>query len=351
MRNLLYLLQYALHVPIREYSLAPLSQHHQDWFEGLISLFATHLLEEWQRGPYRQYQEMKDDLPFLKGKLDINQQLRHPERKHRFSITYDEFTVDIPLNRVFRFVVERLLHITQDAENKLRLDRLRQWMEEVTLLPKITLGDAHLIVMTRLNQRFAPLLELACLFLDHGALQLTTGDLSTYAFVLDMNQLFELFTTSFICHHRYEILPPTLQQCELRPQSHSIVRYLATNPSNGKALFHLKPDLVIYDKECDRFPLLVDMKYKRLTNTNKALGVSRDDFYQMYAYAHRYHCPHILLLYPQTAALSESLHQSFDLVGYEKAIVAATIDIRIDLQRKEEQQKLIDTLKFLLISE
>jgi 5-methylcytosine-specific restriction enzyme subunit McrC len=142
---------------------------------GLIALFAGHLLEEWQRGPYRHYQEVKDTLPLLKGKLDVVSQLRHPEAQHRFTISYDEYTADVPLNRVFRFVVKRLWRLTRDERNKRCLARLRQWMEEITLLPQVSVSDANTIVMTRLNQRFASLRELARLFLDHSALQLAPG--------------------------------------------------------------------------------------------------------------------------------------------------------------------------------
>jgi 5-methylcytosine-specific restriction enzyme subunit McrC len=322
-----------------------LSDQHHDWFEGLISIFTAHLLEKWQRGPYRHYQEVKDTLPFLKGKLDVASQLRHPESKHRFPVTYDEYTADVPLNRVFRFVVERLWLITRDANNKLRLTRLRQWMEEITLLPQMTVSDTNTIVMTRLNQRFASLLELARLFLDDGSLQLASGDIFTYSFVIDMNQLFESFLTYFICRHQREILPPSLQQCELRPQSIGSVRYLATHLASGRNVFHLKPDLVIYDQAHDCFPLLVDMKYKRIANKSAVIRITSDDFYQMFAYAQRYHCRHVLLLYPQTADLLEPVCQSFALPRYEKVIVAATVDLCQDLQRKEEQQRLKDNLQ------
>jgi 5-methylcytosine-specific restriction enzyme subunit McrC len=350
-RNLLYLLNYALHLPIREFPIAPLGEQSQDWFELLISLFTKHLMEEWQRGPYLQYQEIDDELPVLKGKWRINDQLRHPERKHTFAVSYDEFVVDIPLNRVFRFVVERLWRITRNAHTRDQLESLRQWMEDITLLHTMTLADTATIVITRLNQRFAPLLELARLFLDKSALQLTAGETSTFSFVIDMNQLFESFLANFICRHRDDILPPFLQVCELLPQSQSAPYYLATHIDTGKAVYRLKPDLAFYNKTINHFPLLLDMKYKQLTNSTITSDISQDDFYQMYAYAHRYQCPCVLLLYPQTAELSEPLSRRFALTGSEKAIIAVTVDIRGDLSRKEEQQKLKDRLKNILTSE
>ena len=49
-----------------------------DWFEILTRLFATHLREEWQRGASRGYQLVEDDLPTLKGKWRITEQIRRP---------------------------------------------------------------------------------------------------------------------------------------------------------------------------------------------------------------------------------------------------------------------------------
>jgi len=350
-QNVLFLLHYALQLSVREHGVALLTEQPHDWFEGLISIFTRHLLEEWQHGPFRHYQEMRDTLPLLKGKLDVPAQLRHPESRHRFTVIYDEYTADVPLNRVFRFVVERLWHITRNEQNKLQLARLRQWMEEITLLPRMTVAQSQAIVLTRLNQRFASLLELARLFLDDGALQLAPGNISTYAFMLDMNQLFESFLTHFICCHRREILPASLQQCELRPQSIGSTRYLATDLTNSRQMFHLKPDLVMYDRERKCFPLLIDMKYKSLDSKSGANRISPGDFYQMFAYAHRYSCPRILLLYPQTADLPQPMKQAFKLQSDEKVIVAATVDLRQNLVRKEEQQRLKQTLKSLITPE
>lgn len=350
-RNLLYLLNYTLQLPIREYEIASLAWQKQDWFELLLHLFTVHLLEEWQRGAYCSYQEIEDELPALKGKWRISNHLRHPERRHLFAVTYDEFVVNNPLNRVFRFVVERLWQITSNALTRQRLGSLRQWMEDVTLLPTVTITDANIITITRLNQRFAPLLELAKLFLEKSTLQLATGEISTFAFVFDMNQLFESFLINFIRRHSNEILPSTLQMCELLPQSRGASLFLATRIDTNVSAFRLKPDLAFYNRASDSFPLLIDMKYKRLTSQTGTSDISQDDFYQMYAYAQRYQCSCVLLLYPQTIELLEPLCRRFALREHEKMIVAATVDMRVNLNRKEEQQELKNRLKRILTLE
>jgi 5-methylcytosine-specific restriction enzyme subunit McrC len=119
------------------------------------------------------------------------------------------------------------------------------------------------------------------------------------------------------------------------------VRYLAKT-SNQQPIFQLKPDLVIRQKGI--FPLIIDTKYKRLQEGDRKLGVSQADFYQMYAYAQRYNCANVLLIYPQVVGMSE-LRASFAIEG--GTITAATIDLCGDLSKQEERDKLVRRLKAL----
>lgn len=340
--NLLHLLQIAGDLPVREHGLASLLGHDMDWFEVLTRLFATHLREEWQRGASRGYTLVEDDQPALKGKWRISEQLRRPGREHLFSVAYDEFTADIPLNRVFRFVTERLWGLTRDSENRRLLGELRQWLDEVALLPALPAAATAPTLITRLNRRLEPLLNLSRMFLDGHAMQLSAGSQSTFAFALDMNRVFEAFVVNLVRRRRDRILPPHLQGCDLLPQAAGSSLHLAR--CAGEPVFRLKPDLAL--RSGHTFPLLVDAKYKRLDDSDARGGVSRSDFYQMFAYAHRYDCPRVLLLYPQTADAPHAFWREFVLEGgHGKRVAVATVDVRIDLGRAEGRDQVIERLR------
>jgi 5-methylcytosine-specific restriction enzyme subunit McrC len=341
--NLLRMLAYAGELPVREHELAPLMRQTDDWFEILTRLFSTHLREEWQRGAFRNYQITEDTLPVLKGKWRIAEQLKRPERKHVFSVAYDEFTADNQLNRIFRFVVERLWKLTRDYDNRQILSELRQWLEEVTLVSPVTANDANPSQLTRLNERYRPLLNLARAFLDGGALQLAAGDFSTFAFVFDMNQLFEKFVAGFVHRHAAEILPDELKVCDFLPQSRGANRYLARR--DEKTVFQTKPDIAF--RKGEEFPLLLDTKYKRLDERDRKLGVSHADFYQMHAYAHRYSCSRVVLLYPQTAGVKGCTRAIFKLEECKHAVEVASVNLCVDLSLKTEKEKLLHELKIL----
>ncbi len=217
-------------------------------------------------------------------------------------VFYDEFTADNDLNRVFRFVTERLYVLAADTTNRQQLGLLRLLMEDVTLIPRVTLADAARIHLSRLNRRFEPLLNLARLFLASSTLQLAAGQYQVFSFVFDMNALFEAFVVNLILRYREQILPEGLRSCHLLPQARHATQYLARR-EGGEKLFLLKPDLAF--RSGDTFPILLDLKYKRLDAAAQRLGIAQDDFYQMFVYSHCYECPCVLMIYPRTADMSE----------------------------------------------
>lgn len=338
-RNLLMMLDYAGHLGIRETHLAGLNKS-KDWFEVLIHFFALNLKRQWIKGPSRSYEPIDASLSVLKGKWRFSAQIRRPEQKHQFAVTYDEFTQDNLLNRVFRYVVEGLLQLTRDHQNHQMLSELRYWMDGILLLPVVTSQMAQNICLTRMNQQYEPLLNLARLFLDRIGLELSASDQTAFAFVFDMNQLFEGFLTGFIQRHRRDVLPTSLQDCQILPQGRQAVLYLAQ--TQGRPVFRLKPDLVF--RQNHAYPLLIDFKYKELKPANHKVGIIEADFYQMYAYLNRFNCPQVTLMYPQTSNFTKPIRFRFSLESGLGNITAVTVNLLKDLSTKQTKQDLITEL-------
>jgi 5-methylcytosine-specific restriction enzyme subunit McrC len=341
-RNLLAMLDYAWDVPVRETVLTPLLRGAPDWFEVLTRIFADHLASEWQRGAWRGYQSRDEELCVLRGRWRIAEQLRRPGRDHLFAVHHDEFTADNPLNRVFRYVVERLWRVTRQTDNRCLLGDLRQWLDEVTLLPFVGPEEASPSLLTRLTRRYAPLLNLARLFLSRSSVQPAAGDNENFAFVFDMNQLFESFLTGFLRRHFAEAVPRELQDCDLRSQAQGVSLHLAERAGIGP-VFRLEPDIAFVRRTT--FPCLVDAKYKRLEPGARDLGVAREDFYQMVAYAQRYESLRVVLLYPQIAD-APRVRARFALQNAN--IEVATIDLQQDLVGQSGRLKLMAELQHVL---
>lgn len=329
LQNLLVLLSYATHIPLYAQATAGMETHTSPWFELLTRLFAADLAPQVRAGLSLQYIAQEDSLPALRGRWNIRRQITRPAQAHqRFDVLYDVLSADIALNRILYFVTARLAGLSQDAENLALLREITAGFRSVTLLPEVAPALLDEVHFNRLNNRFQPAFQFARLFLSGKSIQLSAGRVPAYAFVFDMNGLFERFVSAFIQRHREAVLPPDWQSAEVIEQAAGRHWFLAR--SAGRRAFRLRPDLILQRRK-DPAPLLVaDMKYKRLDPTTLQSGASQADIYQMLAYAVRSGCPRGLLLYPQAAG-SAPIRREFIIDRAGLRLVTATLNLRAPL--------------------
>ncbi len=327
-RNLITMLSYAFGLHLLEQDTAGLGTQQASWLEFLTRLFATSLQREIRSGLSQQYVTQAETLSVLRGRWDVQRQLRHPgHTRAAFDVIYDELSSDVPLNQVFRYAIEQLRIISQDPGNQSLLADLSAWFRPVTLLPQVTPGVLDSILFNRLNERFQPSFNLARMFLSGSIIQLTAGALPAFAFVFDMNALFERFVAGFLTHFRREILPTAWQDSILLQQAEGVPLYLGQR--NGKNLIRLRPDLLFTTKDHSTPLLVADTKYKRLDPTQRKTGASSEDIYQMLAYATRLKCPVGLLLYPQSSA--NLVRALIEIPSAGLRLSVATINLRVPL--------------------
>ena len=152
---------------------------------------AFRLLTAVRRGLPHRYRLGRDDLPLLRGKLDIPRQIaRHLVRLDLLACNFDELSVDTPLNRVLKAAVVRRGSITRHAANARRLAELSARLEFV--------GESHdplrePVALDRTNLAFHRLYAWSCLFLSGKWQSTTTGANAGVALLFPMNDLFETF--------------------------------------------------------------------------------------------------------------------------------------------------------------
>ena len=340
-RTVMAMLAYALGLPPRRVEDAPVELGLHDWFEALTRAFARGLAAEWARGPARGYVPVEDDLPAVRGRFRVRDHLARPGRHHVLPLAFDEFTADTRLNRAFRYVVEQLWEQSRDPDNRRLLAGLRDRMGEVTLVPALPPAVAPPSLITRLTARFGPAFALARLFLTNLVPLPAAGLGHGFAFVLDMNKLFEGFLLGFLTRHKAVALPPGLAACRLLPQTAGAGRTLAVR-DDGTPVFGLRPDLAF--AAGDRFPALADAKYKRLDPAATASGVGQDDFYQAAAYAARYDCPRVVLVYPQLTPAAVRARFRL-LTRSDQWVEAVTVELRDRLWTPAGRRGLADELR------
>ena len=330
-QNLLYFLSYTRKLSIKESDIARLTERTSEFFEILIYLFARNLWDLIKKGMYKEYVAEEEYAGFLKGKWLISQQLtQRPTTRHRFYVSYDEFTEDNPFNRIFKYAVILLQKLSNNPRNQQLLLELSFAFNDIEF-EIITKEHFVRLNVNRLNSQYLPVLELARLFILDSSIQMTANNIETFSFVFDMNRLFEEFVYEFIRRHRDTILPEDLKDCEIIAQSSD--RYLLYTP-DGMPVFKLQPDIVFIRPD-GSIPLIIDTKYKLLDPKDKELfSLIQSDMYQMFAYAKKYNCDKVIMLYPNKEENKEEVEKCYRIAEERENqhINVKTIDIGIDLR-------------------
>jgi 5-methylcytosine-specific restriction enzyme subunit McrC len=141
------------------------------------------------------YVLVKESSQVLRGRLRESEQLhRHHGLPLPLEIQHDEFTVDIPENRILRTACERMLTVPRvDAASRRMLRRLLRDFADVTPLSRSDPVPAW--QATRLNTRYHTALRLAQLVLRATSVEHEFGGAAVNGFLLDMPRLFEDFVT------------------------------------------------------------------------------------------------------------------------------------------------------------
>jgi len=156
-----------------------------------------------------------------------------------------------------------------------------------------------------------------------------------------MEKLFEEFIARFICRHADDF---GLRCNDICLQRDGCSQYLRQEEKSGSPKFKLQPDLLI--KNGSQTRLILDTKWKCLKSDEEDIknGVSSADMYQMYAYATRYDCNNVILLYPDTGEVTQ---KSYCLMGdKDKRISVVVINLNRDL--KKERKEMLTNLSELL---
>jgi 5-methylcytosine-specific restriction enzyme subunit McrC len=121
----------------------------------------------------------------------------------------------------------------------------------------------------------------------------TAGSAGGLSVFFDMNVLFE----EYVGRVAAKVLRPLGYDVRLQEGR----RYLVYDEVAERDAFLLKPDIV--GRVGEKPAWIIDTKWKELSQQEARDGVAQADMYQMYAYAQRYECPDVVLLYPHHAGL------------------------------------------------
>lgn len=254
----------------------------------LAARLAQMLTEQAAAGLHRGYAERTHEGPFLQGRLDVASHVRAPAgRKDRLHCRFEDFTTDVPCNQVPRATADLVLRSPLLTENaRAALHRALEAYAEVSLVAlrpesfTAALPDGG---TPQARAAYRPLLDTCRLLAEGLAPRAAAGAVSSPAFLLDMERVFERYVTRAV----------------LAEFAGTAGYHVAVQPSftpapavAGQPTLSMRPDLVI-DRAGSPW-LVMDAKWKDLEDATLIPA----DTYQVLAYAAALGLGRSALVYP-----------------------------------------------------
>lgn len=319
-RRLVHMLAVALDLKIDAGQVTALDWQRETLLEILIRLFSEKLVDAVRQGMPRRYVENADDLPALRGRLNVTRQFTTlAVEPSRLACRYDALTPDIALNRIMKAAVTRLSRIARTTDNQRRLRELAFAYADIADVPVPALRWDD-VVLDRTNGRWRELLNLARLLLGERFQTTSAGGSDGFSLLFEMNTLFEEYVA--------RILKRALVDTDLRVVSQG-GRLYCLETEDQRQVFQTRPDILI--KRGDAVLQVIDTKWKRIAARidDPKRGVSQADVYQMMAYGRLYRCRKLTLLFPhhREAGSDEGLIGEYAVNSSDDCLELFTLDV------------------------
>lgn len=296
--------------PFKSSNLASLKTQNLPLLEIFISMFLCELEALVKKGIKSDYVALEENLNFLKGKLNINEQIkRNSIHKERFYVGYSEFLSNIKINRIIKTTLKFLYKKSNSSKNQQKIRELLFIFDEVSMYDDYKNFFAKLII-NRQVKHYEQTLLWCKIFLLGNSFTPHKGDDLAFALLFDMNALFESYVGNFIKKKYADV---SLQHSE---------KHLVENPKS----FKLRPDIFLKGK------FIADTKWKIVSSRD---DISQADLYQLYAYGKKHECSNLYLIYPKI----EGIKQDFMKFGYDDEMLLEIL--YFDLEKDENNANLL----------
>lgn len=274
----------------------------------LMDVFIQQFIDSVQhivrQGLKRDYLRIQDNLPWMKGKLQISLHLsKNCVRKDRFQVEFDEYNVERPENRILKTALDKVCRQTRHPQLLQQLRPLQAHFEDIPAIDDIRVAFDQ-VRLDRHMHHYEYALAWARLILLGQSPHCMQGEARAISLLFPMEAVFESFVTAWMHHHYHH-------NWHVEPQAneHSLVHF------NSTELFGLWPDITLRPREgCTGTTIVSDIKWKMADDRKKQLDQSRDDLFQMLAYGVNYlqGCGDMLLIYPAHDHFNQPLPMPYE---------------------------------------
>lgn len=278
-------------VNFKNFNVSNLWTDRLDLFEIFIKMFLDEVTVLTKQGLKSAYTTIEANERFCKGKLLTSQDIKHNlVTRERFYVSYDDFNINRPENRLIKTTLRFLLKASNDMQNRLYATRLLTFFEGVEYSVNCD-GDFSKCFPDRSMNHYDRALSWCRIFLKGNSFTAFAGSHVALALLFPMEKVFESFVAA-----KFRKL--VSRKVSVRTQD--TMYSLFDSPNRA---FALRPDIVL---EFEGHKVVLDTKWKLLSDKAPNCGISQSDMYQMYAYGKKYEAERVVLLYPNSEKVSKT---------------------------------------------
>lgn len=294
-----------------------LAQQRNHLLDVFIEDFCFLMKEAMKGGTIGRYEEMKANLNAVRGRLELTEHLRtNAFDKSRLFCNFDERSIDNKYNQALKSVLRILYRYALSLGTRTAIAGLINRFDDVSD-HKVTFREINALTFDRTIRHWEQVFVRAGLLLSGLFPDLRSGNQDGSALMFNMEKLFER-----VLGIRIRQVCSLLGDGSLSVVLQGPIRSLATSG------FGLKPDIsVINGNDC---LAIFDAKWKQIDLRGSNSGVAGSDAYQMNAYASRYRCKRLALVYPATCDLKPGKIDEFELMTPGRPVLDV---LAVDVQK------------------
>lgn len=271
-KNIYYMLSYAFSV-LNEQGYKRIATEELKTVPDLMAaILAQGIAVQIKRGLGKDYISQTEALSSLRGRINISESLKTQTMlKKQLICEYDDFSVNIMMNRIIKSTVELLLRSEIRADLKKELKKLMMYFGDVKLINLHTVNWN--IRYNRNNQTYRMLISV-CWLVVKGLLQTNFDGSAKLMDFLDEQQMCRLYEKFILEYYRREFPQITANASQIPWQ---------LDDGIGTMLPIMQTDVMLTYKEK---VLIIDAKYYSHT-TQMQYGTKKlhsDNLYQIFTY-------------------------------------------------------------------
>lgn len=251
----------------------------QDIIERLASILAKRVNDRARKGLYRDYLNEHDDMPFVRGRIDIQRTSRSMmSGAATVHCHFQDHTADLVENQILLWTLQGIsrLRIAR-AEVASQIRRACRALSGVVSLRHCSASECVNRFYHRLNSDYRPLHGICRFFLENIGPGIDKGEYEAIPFCVDMPMLFESFVAEWL---------------KANAPVNSLVGTQYVSRLNANAELSFRIDIVLRQRETNRVIGILDTKYKGADTPEES------DIQQVVAYALEMGTDKAFLVYP-----------------------------------------------------